>query len=169
MQLFYREPIYDEKSRLLRTAFHLGTMPDEPPQVDRFHSAEVDNPDSHKVDSFIVAEIDSVPHLEALLLLWRSAPRQFTAAQIAEQLYIHAGQGAAIAEDLHRRELIARDHGHGATFFYDAHDESRNRLLAAVDATYRRELIRISGIIHSKPSAGVRAFANAFRFRKDKD
>jgi hypothetical protein len=120
-------------------------------------------------DRFILEEIDSVPHLEALLLLWRSAPRQLAAAEIAEQLYITVAQGAAIADDLHRRGLIARDLNNAAGFFYDMQNESRNQLLEAVDATYRRELIRISGIIHSKPSAGVRAFANAFRFRKDKD
>jgi hypothetical protein len=144
-------------------------MHDEPLSVDCADSAKVDRTDSDKVDGFIVAEIDSVPHLEALLLLWRYAPRQFSAAQIATQLYIHPGQGASIAEDLHRRGLIARDHGGAAGFFYDMHSEERNQLLEAVDATYRRELIRISGIIHSKASPGVRAFANAFRFRKDKD
>ena len=121
------------------------------------------------VDRFILEEIDSVPHLEALLLLWRSAPRPFSAAQIAEKLYISAGQGAAIVEDLHRRGLIGSEHNSAATFFYDPQNDSRNHLMKAVDATYRRELIRISGIIHSKPSPGVRAFANAFRFRKDKD
>jgi len=144
-------------------------MQDELPNADRFNPNEVDGINSEKVDCFIVDEIDSVPHLEALLLLWRRAPQPFSAAQIARQLYIHANQGASIAEDLHRRGLIARDHGTGAGFFYDPQNESRNRLLEAVDATYRRELIRISGIIHSKPSPGVRAFANAFRFRKDKD
>lgn len=153
----------------MRTAPYLETMQDEPPKVDRGDNAAVDHANSDRVDSFIVDEIDSVPHLEALLLLWRSAPRRFSAAEIAKQLYIHAGQGAAIAEDLHRRGLIARESGHSSTFFYDKENESRNGLLAAVDDTYRRELIRISGIIHSKPSPGVRAFANAFRFRKDKD
>jgi len=132
-------------------------------------SSNVDRSDSAKVDQFILDEIDSVPHLEALLLLWRSAPQPFSAAQIARQLYISQGRGAAIAEDLHRHGLISRDQAGSSGFFYDTRSEERNRLLAAVDATYRRELIRISGIIHSKPSAGVRAFANAFRFRKDKD
>lgn len=136
-------------------------MQDEPVNVDRGDTAAV--------DQFIIDEIDSVPHLEALLLLWRSAPRHFSASEIARQLYIHPNQGAAIAEELYRRGLIGREAGHSSTFFYDKENGSRNGLLEAVDATYRRELIRISGIIHSKPSPGVRAFANAFRFRKDKD
>lgn len=125
-------------------------------------------PGDHIVERFILDEIDSVPHLEALLLMWRSAPRRFLASQLAEQLYIPTHQASAIAEELHRRGLIARDTGSGSAFFYDMRDEQRNRLLEAVDGMYRRELIRISGIIHSKASAGIRAFADAFRFRKEK-
>jgi hypothetical protein len=117
------------------------------------------------VERFIVDEIDSVPHLEALLLLWRNAPNPCSAQQIAEQLYIPHGQGAAIAEDLHRRGLLARE---GGRFFYDTRSEERNRLLEGLDAMHRQELIRVSGIIHSKASPGIRAFADAFRFRKER-
>src|ERR1700761_5056072 len=117
------------------------------------------------VEQFIVDEIDSVPHLEALLLLWRSAPRSCSASEIARQLYVSSGEGAAIADDLHRRSLIERKDGR---FFYDTRSEERNRLLEAVGEMHRRELIRISGIIHSKASPGIRAFANAFRFRREK-
>jgi hypothetical protein len=123
-------------------------------------------PDEHlNVDHFVLNEIESVPHLEALLLLWRTAPQQLSASQIAEQLYVSEAQGSTIAEDLCRRGLIVCTDGQG--FFYDTSDQQRNRLLDAVDETYRRELIRISGIIHSKASPSVRAFANAFRLRKD--
>jgi DNA replicative helicase MCM subunit Mcm2 (Cdc46/Mcm family) len=117
------------------------------------------------VDRFILDQIDSVPHLEALLLLRRNAPQHLSAAEIAEQLYVSPAQGIAIVEDLCRRGLIVCTSG--SEFHYDASDHERNRLLEAVDATYRRELIRISGIIHSKASPSVRAFADAFRFRKD--
>lgn len=118
------------------------------------------------VENFIRGEIDSVPHLEALLLLWRNAPDGWSAAQIARHLYVPQGQAAAIGEDLQRRGLIARD-ANGA-FFYDKSQGELNSLVEAVDASYRRDLIRISGIIHSKASPGIRAFADAFRLRKDK-
>ena len=124
--------------------------------------------DRPEVDQFIVDEMDSVPHLEALLLLWRSAPRPCSLEELAEQLYITQGQASAISEDLQRRGLIAREAGSTGRFFYDRQSAELNELLAAVESTYRRELIRISGIIHSKASPGVRAFANAFRFRKEK-
>ena len=125
----------------------------------------IERPD---VDQFILDEIDSVPHLEALLLLWRSAPRQCSARQLADQLYITQARATTIAEDLHRRGLIAREARHDGAYFYDTRLEERNQLMEAVHETHRRELIRISGIIHSKASPGIRAFADAFRFRKEK-
>ncbi len=54
----------------------IETVQDEPLNVDRGDSA--------RVDQFIVDEIDSVPHLEALLLLWRGTPQHFSVAEIAE-------------------------------------------------------------------------------------
>ncbi len=122
--------------------------------------------ESPSIESFIRAEIDSVPHLEALLLLWRNAPEAWSAAQISRQLYVPHGQAAAIGEDLHRRGLIARDAS--GSFFYDQSRGELNAFLEALEETYRRDLIRISGIIHSKASPGIRAFADAFRLRKDK-
>jgi hypothetical protein len=122
--------------------------------------------DPLSVDQFVIDQIDTVPHLEALLLLWRSAPEPKSIAQLACLLYVPANQAAGIADDLVRRGLIAR--APGGHLFYDLRDESHNRLLGALEATYRLELIRISGIIHSKASPGIRAFANAFRFRKEK-
>lgn len=122
--------------------------------------------ESPSVENFIRNEMDSVPHLEALLLLWRNTPQAWSAAEIARHLYVPQGQAAAIGEDLQRRGLIARDAG--GSFFYDSSRAELNGLVEAVDQTYRRDLIRISGIIHSKASPGIRAFADAFRLRKDK-
>ena len=122
--------------------------------------------DGHDVDRFILEEIESVPHLEALLWLWRTAPKAASAEQIVKDLYISLPQAYGLLDNLHRRGLITRRPG--GLYFYDTVSEDRNRMIEAVDATYRRELIRISGIIHSKASRGVRAFADAFRFRKDR-
>jgi hypothetical protein len=44
-----------------------------------------------------------------------------------------------------------------------------NPMLENVDAIYRKEVVRISSLIHSKGSAGLRDFARAFRIRKDKE
>jgi hypothetical protein len=34
---------------------------------------------------------------------------------------------------------------------------------------YRREVVRVSNMIHAKPALALRDFAQAFRFTKEKD
>jgi hypothetical protein len=38
-----------------------------------------------------------------------------------------------------------------------------------LDAAYRRELVRITRMIHAKGPTGARAFARAFKLTNDKD
>jgi predicted ArsR family transcriptional regulator len=116
------------------------------------------------VDQFLRETIDTVPHLEALLLLWNSRPKQWTTEDMAKRLFVSADAAKEILDDLVRQRLIVADPD-GAYRYEEARE--RDRLLQAVDMTYRRELIRVSRLIHSKPSAAVRAFARAFRFKKE--
>lgn len=122
-----------------------------------------ENPLRNEVDRFILEEIDSVPHLEALLLLWNSRPRPWPVDELAHSLYITSDRTLAILHDLQQRNLAAFDNG---LWFCDPRS-SRSDLLEHVETTYRRELIRISSMIHSKASPAVRQFARAFRLKKD--
>ena len=115
------------------------------------------------VDQFILEEIDSVPHLEALLLLWNRRARLYSVSELAHQLYISTDQTSDILRDLQSRGLVATlDTGQCSYSETWPHPE----LIEAVDRFWRRELIRISSLIHSKASPSVRQFASAFRFRR---
>jgi hypothetical protein len=114
------------------------------------------------VDQFILEEIDSVPHLEALLLLWNRRPRVWTVSELAHQLYISTDQTTDIVRDLESRDLLNCDAGQCAWNEGWPNPE----LIQAVDRSWRRELIRISSLIHSKASPSVRQFASAFRFKR---
>ena len=122
-----------------------------------------ENPFRREVDQFVLDEIDSVPHLEALLLLWNSRPRQWVSEELAKSLYLQSDSTASLLRDLQDRSL--------ATFDADSwcwNPDSRHAgIMPHVDATYRRELVRISSMIHSKASPAVRQFARAFRLKKD--
>jgi RIO-like serine/threonine protein kinase len=120
------------------------------------------------VEQFILDQIDSIPHLEALLLLWNNRPKAWPADELAKRLYVNLENAKGILQDLARLRLIVSDAGPPEQYFCELKSEGDD-LLAAVDATYRRELIRISNIIHSKPSAAVRDFARAFRFTKERE
>jgi hypothetical protein len=122
-----------------------------------------------QVDLFIVGQIDSVPHLEALLLLFNSRPKAWSIETMANSLYVRSDVAARILDSLLQRNLIAVDSHRPDVFFYASEDDYQNRLVEVVDAVYRKEVVRVSSLIHSKGSAGVRDFARAFRIKKDKE
>ncbi len=117
---------------------------------------------------FISEEIDSVPELEALLLVWRHRPKPWTAEDLAKRLYIPADDTRNLLLDLSRKELLTVIPGQPESFRYEMNSESRNGFMGRVEETYRREIIRISRLIHAKPSSAVRDFARAFRFTKQR-
>ena len=121
-----------------------------------------------QVALFIIEQIDSVPQLEALLLLFNSRPKGWTIETMAKSLYVRSDMAARILDSLLQRKLIAVDSHRPDVFFYASEDDYQNRLMEAVDAVYRKEVVRVSSLIHSKGSAGVRDFARAFRIKKDK-
>lgn len=125
-------------------------------------------PSQNAVDRFILEEIDSVPHLEALLLLRKNHPRACTSDEMAKELFIPAMRAEGVLNDLTSRGLIARQETDSTFFCYKNDSQELSQLIDAVDATYRRELVRVSKMIHSNASSPMRAFARAFDFRKYK-
>lgn len=118
------------------------------------------------VDRFVLDEIDSVPHLEALLLLWTSRPQSWSDEEMGKRLYLENSAALAILDDLQRRGLVAVVAGDSRQFRYESGE--RDGLVAAVEAAYQRDLIRISTMIHRKAPQAVLEFARAFRFTKER-
>ncbi len=115
------------------------------------------------VDQFILDEIESVPHLEALLLLWNSRPKQWTLEEMAHALYVSLEATQTVLQDLKQRGFITADSYH-YSFEPGFHDIG---LMTEVDTVYRRDLVRVSRMIHSKASPAIREFAKAFKLKKD--
>ena len=126
----------------------------------------------YKLDSdvyeFILDQIESVPHLEALLLLWNSRPQPWTMDNLSRRLYVSEDVVLALLQDLARRSLIVFVPGPPEGYRYQSTSVKLDDLVAAVDSIYRREVVRISTMIHSKPSSSVREFARAFRLTKER-
>jgi len=125
--------------------------------------AEVD-----QVLKFVLDEIDSVPELEALLLLWQNRPAAWNVADVARRLYIGPDEAQAVLADLSRKGLLTTDPEKPDSYRYESESAERNQLMGSTEAVYRRQIVRISTLIHSKPSSAVRDFARAFRFTKEK-
>lgn len=120
--------------------------------------------EDREVLEFILEKIDSVPHLEALLLLWNTRPQPWLPEAVGGRLYIKPPEARRLLEDLSRAGLIAAPPNQ---YYYQSKSEQHDSLMERVDLAYRRQLVLVSTIIHSKGSASVRDFARAFHFRKD--
>lgn len=120
-----------------------------------------------QVEQFILAEIDSVPHLEALLLIWNTRPKQWPVEEMASALYVSPEVASRVLADLTSRELIVQSKEPVNTYYYDSSSESRDVLLKNVDAAYRFKLLPVSALVHSKVSVTVRDFARAYGSKKD--
>ena len=116
---------------------------------------------------FIAENIDSVPHLEALILLWNSRPVSWSLAELASRLYVTPERAHEILRDLMRLRLVQEMEGPQARFGYLPRSSEQDALMHEVDSIYRKDLVRVSNMSHSKESSPVREFARAFRFRKD--
>ncbi len=118
---------------------------------------------------FIHENIDSVPHLEALILFWNSRPVGWTTEDLSSRLYVPAEQVGNVIRDLVRLQIVQENPGPPPRYSYFPRSEEQNEMMALVDNAYRRDLVRISTMVHSKASSPIREFARAFRFRKERD
>jgi hypothetical protein len=121
-----------------------------------------------EVDRFIRESVDSVPHLEALLLLWQNRSESWTVEDIAKRLWIERERTRSILLDLGRNRFLTATGDELERYTYRP-DPNNDRILRAVADVYRQDMVRISTMIHAKPSSSVRAFARAFRFTKEQE
>ncbi len=104
--------------------------------------------------------------MEALLLLWDNKPRAWSEPEIAARLFISPERAGELMRDLIEEGFAALD---AHSYRYRSASKPRDRLVEAAASAYRRELVRISTLIHSKANPSARAFARAFRFGKKKE
>lgn len=118
-----------------------------------------------EVRRFLANHVNSVEQLEVLLLLRRTADRDWTAAQVADELRIDRASARRRLYDLHRAGLVGLyTSGTEGRFRYDpsdAHAEAVDRL-ADIYVTHR---VAVITFIISKPLDEIRSFADAFRIR----
>jgi hypothetical protein len=117
---------------------------------------------------FIEERIDTVPHLEALLLVWESRSQRWRPEQMAARLYVAPDKAASILADLVRRQLARGGEDESGPYIeYDAAWDTDGARMAQVAASYRQQLLQVATLIHAKASTAVHDFARAFRIKKE--
>jgi DNA-binding IscR family transcriptional regulator len=120
---------------------------------------------TQEVLQFLTDHIDSVPHLEALLLLWENPTTIWQENEIAARIYVRPETAADIVRSFVRRGFVRAEPEGG--YRYESRWDQRNTMATVANA-YRQNLIPVSTFIHSKASSSVREFARAFEFKRDR-
>jgi hypothetical protein len=121
-----------------------------------------------RVLQFLAERIDSVPQLEALLLIWEDPQRLWSENELAARLYVSNQVATLIVQSLERQQLVTVELASAAQYRYNAAWDPTGEIMPEVAASYRRHLVPVSTFIHSRASTAVREFARAFEFKKGK-
>jgi len=126
------------------------------------------SPIPEDIRRFVLSRIPTVPHLEALLLLRAGGAEPWTAARLAERLYVSEKVAAALLSELCRDGMCA-DHPAAGGMHYH-YQPSSPQLRSTIDQLaelYGRELLAVTHLIHARFERKAQQFADAFKWRKD--
>jgi hypothetical protein len=120
------------------------------------------------VQQFILAHVNSVEQLEVLLLLRAQPQCDWDAAAVGRALYTPPAAADMRLADLHARGLLARKGEAVPLYRYAPNPAELDGLIGRLADLYRERRVSVITLIYSKPHDQVRAFADAFKLRKDK-
>lgn len=123
---------------------------------------------SPEIRKLIREHITSVDQLEVLLLLHRTAGREWTAREVADELRTNVQMAGERLSDLSYRGLLVMTDTARFSYVYRPTDIAIARAvddLAAVYPTFRHRVIEL---IFSRPEESILSFADAFRITPKK-
>ncbi|WP_284735500.1 hypothetical protein [Dongia deserti] len=123
----------------------------------------MDEPIPADLRDFILRYIDSVAHLEALLLLRANPQTSWDVPAVAARLYTSEAQAGEVLAQLCGEGLIASEND---LYRYAGQSAETLAMIDRLAEFYSKQLIPITNLIHGKPRR-IRQFADAFKFRKD--
>ena len=91
---------------------------------------------------FLHDNVDSVPQLESLILLWNSRPVGWTEEELASRLYTPPEQVREVLRDLMRLQIVQEIPGPPVKYSYLPRSEEQDDLMRAIDNAYRRDLVK---------------------------
>ena len=122
---------------------------------------------SDDVRRLILSRIDSIAHLEALLLLRDHAEKEWSVQTMAARLYIPADHTGVLLDRLTADGFAAVRQGDPPRYHYQPQSSELARLVDGVAEDYAKHLIEVTKLVHSKQSTKVQSFADAFKLRKE--
>ena len=100
--------------------------------------------------------------------MWNTRSENWSPENVAKRLYIDRNAARDLLQDLSREELIAPAVEPAEQFYYKTKSPEMDRLIAAVDDTYRKQLVRVSTLIIRKIVGSAR-FRASFSLYEERD
>lgn len=126
-----------------------------------------DDPIPNNIKRFINTSIDSIPHLEALLLIQKNPDINWDIDSLSRSLFIQP----RLAEELLGKLCSAGflkvlPNTNPQSYDYVHPNLEVRQMLSELAEVYSKHLILITNMIHNK-SSKVQQFADAFKFKKE--
>lgn len=116
---------------------------------------------------FILTSVQSVPYLEALLLLHAGPHSMWGVQDVARRLYIGEAQALALLAAIHEAGIAERMGPDQNQFRYRPTSDELAATIDQLARAYAINLVGVTDLIHSRVDKRAHRFANAFRLKKD--
>lgn len=116
------------------------------------------------VKQFIIQHIDSIAHLEGLLMCRTNPQKAWSAAILARGLFIDESQTVLLLTRLSEQGFMVRS---ATGYHYQPKSPELASMVERLAELYKSYLLPITNLIHAKSKTRIQEFADAFRLRKD--
>jgi hypothetical protein len=124
---------------------------------------------SEDVKKFIADHINSLAQLEVLLLLHSRPEKAWTAEEVSQELRLSPASVAMHMADLEKRGLLAVSEAAAPFYRYQPQKPDFVPTVDSLAQLYPDYRFTVINLIFSKPLDKIKAFADAFKLREDKD
>lgn len=120
-----------------------------------------------EVKQWIDRQIETLAHLETLLLLREAPECTMSVDQIAKALYVPIASATVVLRELERRGTVRIAANAPLSFQLQPADESTERIIEQLAQLYVERRVAVISHIYSKSTSKVQTFADAFRLKKE--
>lgn len=119
------------------------------------------------VKRFILLSVQSVPYLEALLLLHGESASMWNARDVAKRLYLSEKSATELLVQLHGAGVLTIEDQNPEWYRYNPESDELRHMVDKLSDAYSKNLIEVTNLIHSTTSKKALQFADAFKWRKE--
>lgn len=119
------------------------------------------------VHRFVLTSVPSVPYLEAMLMLRAHADKSWSAAEVAQRLFVTPARGEELVAQLHDAGLAAPGDAPRSVRWNAATPVAT--MVDKLAQVYAVNVVDVTELIHSRQERRALQFADAFRLRRKQE